>query len=97
MRPFNGFGTMLVVAVPGLYTGAVEALGNPANLVALASFLVAGLVVLAVCQGWVVRLGASPVPARVRAAAMRARSRRAAFLRQRDPGAPGRSRPALPR
>ncbi|MBT2211154.1 DUF6412 domain-containing protein [Actinomadura sp. NEAU-AAG7] len=82
-----------VVAVPlsllALAEGLTAAPEQPA-LLALATFTVAGLLVLAVRA-----LAVGTAPARVRTT-LRDRSLRTAFLPQRDPDAAGRPRPRAP-
>ncbi|HKS49520.1 MAG TPA: DUF6412 domain-containing protein [Amycolatopsis sp.] len=65
---------------------------NPAAMLAIASVLAAGLVVVVAVQ----RIDIATAPVRVKGVALRERSRHTAFLRLRDPGAPGRSRPRAP-
>lgn len=68
---------------------------TPAGLMALAAAAVA-----CVIAGMLARAaqtaGTTVIPLRSRATALRARSRRTAFIRQRDPDAAGRSRPRAP-
>jgi len=67
------------------------------GLVALATAAVVGaLTVLLLAGGRHGRLRAAASPARIRALALRTRAHRAAFLRLRDPDAPGRARPRAP-
>ncbi|MGW4485758.1 DUF6412 domain-containing protein [Amycolatopsis sp. NPDC004368] len=71
--------------------------GGPAAILAFASVVAASLIVV-LAVGYANRgdLAAWAVPVRARRTALNQRSRRAAFLRLRDPGAPGRSRPRAP-
>jgi hypothetical protein len=74
---------------------------DPAALPALAVTALAGAVllgVLAACLASDARLGclSAAIPLIGRAAALREKSRGAAFLRQRDPDAAGRPRPRAP-
>jgi hypothetical protein len=69
-----------------------DAVANPVGLLTVASLLAAGLVLVVV-----VRAAEPPAsPVRIRAIALRERSRRTAFLKLTDPGAAGRSRPRAP-
>ena len=76
---------------------AFPALMSPAGLVAFASVVAAGLLVVLVV-GYANRgeLSLWAVPVRSRFTALNQRARRAAFLRLRDPAAPGRCRPRAP-
>lgn len=78
-----------VVSVLGQLSGA------PGDLLALATFAVAGLLVafalLHLSAGRITETASS-----VRAVALRQRARRTAYLRLRDPDASGRSRPRAP-
>jgi hypothetical protein len=83
------FTTLLSLAFPTLATTG--------GLLAVASILAATLVVvLVVCHAHGGQLDLRNSPVRGRAVALRERSRRAAFLRLRDPNAPGRPRPRAP-
>ncbi|WP_370947355.1 DUF6412 domain-containing protein [Amycolatopsis sp. cg5] len=76
---------------------AFPALTSPGALLAFASVLAASLLVVLLvshAHGGELTLWSSPV--RGRATALRERSRRAAFLRLRDPDARGRRRPRAP-
>jgi hypothetical protein len=82
------FTTLLSLAFPTLATTG--------GLLAVASILAATLVVVLVCHAHGGQLDLRNSPVRGRAVALRERSRRAAFLRLRDPNAPGRPRPRAP-
>ena len=76
---------------------AFPTLTSTTTLVLFASVLAASLfVVLVLSEAHSGELSVLSGPIRSRATALRERSRRAAFLRLRDPGAPGRSRPRAP-
>jgi hypothetical protein len=74
--------------------------GGPTVLAALAASVVAGVALTAafVLLASIARTsrGAAVLPMQRRAAALREKSWRAGFLRQRDPDARGRSRPRAP-
>ncbi|MFI5611032.1 DUF6412 domain-containing protein [Amycolatopsis sp. NPDC051903] len=71
--------------------------GGPAAFFAFASVVAASLlVVIVVSNANRGELATWTIPVRARRTALNQRSRRAAFLRLRDPGAPGRSRPRAP-
>jgi hypothetical protein len=82
----------LAVLLPALFA-SLPAAGsvNPLTAAALA---VAGLAAVAVVV--LVQLVPGAAPAQVRTVGLRERSRQAAFLRLRDPDAPGRPRPRAP-
>lgn len=80
---------LLVAVVPALPSGLD-------GLLALAVVVTAGLAAIAVLSGTPVRVVPPSGPARVRLVALRERARQTAFLRLRDPAAPGRSRPRAP-
>ncbi len=94
---------MLVAPMGGLLaqlTGyghfAGHVIGTPSGLMALAA-----AALTCALAGFLARAARSArtvtvIPLRSRATALRARSRRSAFLRQRDPDAAGRSRPRAP-
>jgi hypothetical protein len=83
------FTTLLSLAFPTLTTAG--------GLLALASAVAAALVVVLVAShAHGGELGLLTSPVRGRAVALRERARRAAFLRLRDPSAPGRPRPRAP-
>lgn len=81
----------LAVLLPALFAllpaaGAVNPLGA----------LTAGLAVAAIAALVLVSLVPEAAPAQVRTVGLRERSWRAAFVRLRDPDAPGRTRPRAP-
>ncbi|MFD9892904.1 DUF6412 domain-containing protein [Amycolatopsis sp. NPDC059027] len=81
--------TLLALAFPALTSATA--------LVAFASVVAASLlVVLLVSRAHGDELALWSAPTRGRAIALRQRARRAEFIRLRDPGAPGRSRPRAP-
>jgi hypothetical protein len=80
-----------------LFAFLLPALATTGSLLFVATALAATLVVVLVvshAHGGQLDLLTSPVRGRV--VALRERSRRAAFLRLRDPNAPGRRRPRAP-
>ena len=84
-----------------LWRAAGHALAAPSGLSALAVTVLAGAVLagaLAVCLASAARLGrlSAAIPLISRAAALREKSWRAAYLEQRDPDAAGRPRPRAP-
>jgi uncharacterized protein DUF6412 len=83
-------GFWMVILALSVAPGGIVA--GPAGMVAVASCLAAGLVLLVALQ----RVAVTTSAVRVRAVALRQRSRRLAFLKLRDPDAPGRSRPRAP-
>lgn len=84
----------LLAALPSLlFTGPVTAMGLLAVVSVVAGTLLVVLVVHHAHGGQLDLLGS---PIRGRASALREQSRRAAFLRLRDPNARGRSRPRAP-
>ncbi|MDI5980121.1 DUF6412 domain-containing protein [Amycolatopsis magusensis] len=78
---------------PSLAVTTADLLGSPAALLALALGLV---LVIAVHQVHGSDLDLWAVPARGRASALTECARQAAFLRLRDPRAPGRRQPRAP-
>lgn len=89
MNTLSLFTTLLSLAFP--------ALASTGGLVAFASAVAATLVVvLVVGHAHGGELGLLTSPTRGRAVALRERARRAAFLRLRDPNAPGRPQPRAP-
>ncbi len=82
------------VLLPAL-VAALAGADSPGPLGALTAGLAvaAGLTLLAVV---LVRLAPAAAPAQVRTVRLREHSRQAAFLRLRDPDAPGRTRPRAP-
>jgi hypothetical protein len=91
VTPLDG----LLAQISGYGHLAGHLLGTPAGLMALAA-----AAVTCVIAGMLARAaraaGTTVIPLRSRATALRARSRRTAFVRQRDPDAAGRSRPRAP-
>ena len=84
----------LLLAFPAVH---VFDQAGPAAILAFASVVAASLlVVLVVSNANRGELAAWTIPVRARRTALYQRARRAAFLRLRDPGAPGRSRPRAP-
>jgi Family of unknown function (DUF6412) len=84
----------LAVLLPALFA-LLPAAGPVGPLGALtAGLAVAGLAAVAVVV--LVQLVPEAAPAQVRTVGLRERSRQAAFLRLRDPDAPGRPRPRAP-
>jgi hypothetical protein len=80
-----------------LFTFLLPALASTGGLLFIASALAATLVVvLVVSHAHAGQLDLLTSPVRGRAVALRERARRAAFLRLRDPNAPGRKRPRAP-
>ena len=84
-----------------LWRGTEHVLLAPSSVSAVAVTVLAGAVLagaLAACLASAARLGrlSAAVPLPRRAAALREKSRRAAFLPQRDPDAAGRPRPRAP-
>ena len=88
-----------------LWRGTEHVLLAPSSVSAVAVTVLAGAVLagvladaLAACLASAARLGrlSAAVPLLRRAAALREKSRRAAFLPQRDPDAAGRPRPRAP-
>ncbi|MCP2165005.1 DUF6412 domain-containing protein [Goodfellowiella coeruleoviolacea] len=90
--------TVLTLLFPTWSAALVESTSGPGGLLAVASLVAAAgvVVVLVVCHAHAGRLDVASSPIRTRAQALRERSRRAAFLRLRDPDAAGRSRPRAP-
>ena len=70
--------------------------GHQSGLMVLAAITLTGMLVALLAQGARIAATAAAVPLGCRAAALRAKSWRAGFLPQRDPDAPGRSRPRAP-
>lgn len=75
---------------------AAAATVRPAGLMVLAAVTLTCLFLALLAQGGRIAAVVSVVPQTARAAALREKSWRAAFLPQRDPDAPGRSRPRAP-
>jgi len=70
--------------------------GHQSGLMVLAAITLTGVLMALLAQGARIAATAAAVPLGCRAAALRAKSWRAGFLPQRDPDAPGRSRPRAP-
>jgi hypothetical protein len=70
--------------------------GPQSGLMVLATITLTGMLVALLAQGARIAAATASVPLGCRAAALRAKSWRAAFLPQSDPDAPGRSRPRAP-
>ena len=70
--------------------------GHQSGLMVLAAITLTGMLVAVLAHGARIAATAAAVPLGCRAAALRAKSWRAGFLPQRDPDAPGRSRPRAP-
>lgn len=70
--------------------------GHQSGLMVLAAITLTGMLVALLAQGARIAATAAAVPLGCRVAALRAKSWRAGFLPQRDPDAPGRSRPRAP-
>lgn len=75
---------------------AGDLLLTPAGLMTLAAAALAGVLADFLTRRARIAATATAVPLTSRAAALRASSRRVAFLRQRDPDAAGRARPRAP-
>jgi hypothetical protein len=92
-------GTVSGIAADLIHAASWLAAG-PSGLTALAATVVAGVALAAVfvLLASIARTsrGAAVPPMLRRAVALREKSWRADYLRQRDPGAPGRSRPRAP-
>lgn len=90
----------LLAMLAALLHDLAQFAASPSGLTALAGAVLAGAVfaaVLTLLSSVAGMSGAAGlVPVTRRASALREKSWRAAFLRQRDPDAPGRSRPRAP-
>ncbi|MCT2583938.1 DUF6412 domain-containing protein [Actinophytocola gossypii] len=86
---------VLAVALPGFLALLTQS-GGPLGLAAAVSALTAGLAVAVVAAALFVRLAPPATPVLVRTVRMREAAWAAAFLRLRDPDAPGRTRPRAP-
>ncbi len=90
----------LLAVVAGLLRDLTQLAISPSGLTALAGAVLAGAMVAAVLALLIsvasLSRTAGALPMIRRASALREKSWRAAFLRQRDPGAPGRARPRAP-
>ena len=90
----------LLAMLAGLLRDLVQLAASPSGLTAIAGAVLAGamlaavLVLLTSVASFSRTTG--PLPMTRRASALREKSWRAAFLRQRDPDAAGRSRPRAP-
>jgi Family of unknown function (DUF6412) len=95
-------GALLDVVGYGLgYPAALLAGGQPAGLTSsglamLAAITLTGMLIVLLAAGARIAAVATAVPLGGRAAALREKSWRAAFLPLRDPDAPGRARPRAP-
>ena len=93
------FGGLLAM-LAGLLRDLAQLAASPSGLTALAGTVLAGAMLAAVLALIVSVAGPSPdsaaLPLIRRASALREKSWRAAFLRQRDPDAAGRPRPRAP-
>jgi Family of unknown function (DUF6412) len=70
--------------------------GHQSGLMVLAAITLTGMLVALLAQGARITAAAAAIPLSGRAAALRAKSWRAAFQPQRDPDAAGRARPRAP-
>ena len=90
----------LLAVLAGLLRDLTQFAVSPSGLTALAAAVLAGAMLAAVLALLTSVAGASGLAAAIplvrRASALREKSWRAAFLRQRDPDAAGRSRPRAP-
>ena len=90
----------LLALLAGLLRDLMQLAVSPSGLSALAAAILAGAMLAAVLALVTSVAGASGLAAAVplirRASALREKSWRAAFLRQRDPDAAGRTRPRAP-
>ena len=80
----------------GAHDLAVLPGGHQSGLMTLAAIALTGVLIALLAQNARIAGGVASVPPGCLAAALRAKSWRAAFLPQRDPDAPGRSRPRAP-
>jgi hypothetical protein len=91
----------LLAMLAGLLRDLTQLAVSPSSLTALAATVLAGamlaaVLVLLTSVAGVSRTAAATLPLIRRARALREKSWRAAFLRQRDPDAAGRTRPRAP-
>jgi Family of unknown function (DUF6412) len=90
----------LLAVLAGLLRDLTQLAVSPSGLTALAAAVLAGAMFAAVLALLISVASpsrtAAALPMIRRASALREKSWRAAFLRQRDPDAPGRSRPRAP-
>jgi hypothetical protein len=95
----TGLGSLLVI-LTGLLRDVAQFATSPSGLTAVAATVLAGAMLAAVLAllGSVASVSrtAAALPLIRRARALREKSWRAAFLRQRDPDAAGRTRPRAP-
>jgi len=95
----TGLGSLLAL-LAGLLRDLTQLAASPSGLSALAAAILAGAMLAAVLALVTSVAGvsgpAAAVPLVRRASALREKSWRAAFLRQRDPDAAGRTRPRAP-
>ena len=94
------FGTLLAV-LAGLLRDLAQLAVSPSGLTALAAAVLAGAVLATAVLALLTSVAslsrtAAALPMTRRASALREKSWRAAFLRQRDPDAAGRPRPRAP-
>ena len=80
----------------GQHASALLARGDSSGLVLLAAVTLTAMLAAALAQGAWIAAAAFAIPLGCRAAALREKSWRAAFLPQRDPDARGRPRPRAP-
>jgi len=90
----------LLAVLAGLLRDLTQLAISPSGLTALAAAVLAGAMLAAVLALLIsvasLSRTAAALPVIRRTSALREKSWRAAFLRQRDPDAPGRSRPRAP-
>jgi len=90
----------LLAVLTGLLRDLMQLAASPSGLTAVAAAVLAGAMLVAVLALVTSVAGASGLAAAIpliqRASALREKSWRAAFLRQRDPDAAGRTRPRAP-
>jgi Family of unknown function (DUF6412) len=90
----------LLAVLAGLMRDLIQLAASPSGLTAVAAAVLAGAMLAAVLALVTSVAGASgltvAIPLIRRASALREKSWRAAFLRQRDPDAAGRTRPRAP-
>jgi Family of unknown function (DUF6412) len=90
----------LLAVLAGLLRDLMQLAASPSGLTAVAAAVLAGATLAAVLALVISVAGASGLAAGIpmirRASALREKSWRAAFLRQRDPDAAGRTRPRAP-
>jgi hypothetical protein len=89
----------LLAVLAGLLRDLMQLAASPPGLTAVAAAVLAGAMlaaVLALVTSVAGASGLAAIPLIQRASALREKSWRAAFLRQRDPDAAGRTRPRAP-